>query len=168
MKVKRNQKNLFTEIESIITTKSVVTSNKQEEFNRGRLEKRLTYVYKPSKKLKEVWTGVRAVVFIKRTRVVRNKRTNTLSYYISSLNQSARQFSKGIRHHWGIENRLHYVKDVSFKEDYSKIKLGEAPGILSLIRNLVINVARINGENRIKKFIRQCNGDIDKIIEYLE
>jgi len=80
----------------------------------------------------------------------------------------AKEFARGIRHHWGIENRLHYVKDVTFKEDESKIRQGQAPGIFSLIRNLVLNIARLQGENRIKRFLRRNAGNIELIHSYLE
>jgi predicted transposase YbfD/YdcC len=81
---------------------------------------------------------------------------------------SAKKFADGIRNHWGIENRLHYVKDVVFKEDHSKIKGGRAPAIYSLIRNMVINIARLNNGNQITKFMRRYSGDIKSIMKFLE
>lgn len=98
-----------------------------------------------------------ALLYVKRERTIKKRKAISHSYYLSSISTKAKEFAKGIRHHWGIENRLHYVKDVTLKEDESRIRSGNAPAILSLIRNLVINIARIKGENRIKKHIRQCS-----------
>ena len=57
-----------------------------------------------------------------------------VAYYISSLVRSATDFAKGIRGHWGIENRLHWLKDVIFDEDHSTIRMGNAPANLSGVR----------------------------------
>ena len=105
------------------------------------------------------WTASRIIVYLKRERTVKKVTTITHSYYLSNIKESAKEFLNGIRSHWGIENRLHYVKDVSFKEDESKIRSGNAPAVISLIRNLVLNIARLNGQNSIKKFMRQCPGN---------
>ncbi|MBK8845650.1 MAG: transposase [Bacteroidetes bacterium] len=82
------------------------------------------------------------------------------SLYLGSIILHAKQYAHGIRAHWGIENSLHYLKDVTFKEDGSKINSGNAPEIMSLVTNLVINVFRINFETTIKKAIRQNAGKI--------
>lgn len=149
-------------------TGKLLNSCTRKEYNRGRNEKRTVKLYKASQAIKESWPGAKTIVYLRRERKTEREITITDSYYLSSLKANAREFLIGIRHHWGIENRLHYVKDVSFKEDGSKIRSGNAPGILSLIRNLVINIARLNGENRIKKFMRQCAGNINLINSLLE
>ena len=56
-----------------------------------------------------------------------------------------------IRSHWKIENSLHYVKDVSFEEDASRIRIGQAPLVTTLLRSLAINVMNINKIPNIKK-----------------
>ena len=140
----------------------------KKEINRGREEKRITKTYQVSKTIYEDWLGAKTIIHLKRERKTKKEITITHSYYLSSLTVNAKEFAEGIRRHWGIENRLHYVKDVSFKEDASKIRSGHAPAVLSLIRNLVLNVARLRGENRIKKFIRQSTGKVKLITSYLE
>ncbi|MFN6483435.1 MULTISPECIES: ISAs1 family transposase [unclassified Nostoc] len=57
-----------------------------------------------------------------------------IACYISSLICTAQEFAQGIRGHWGIENRLHWVKDVVLNEDRSTIHLGNAPANLSVLR----------------------------------
>lgn len=168
VKVKRNQKMLLQEAERIRSSGKSLDSVAIAEKNRGRKENRKTKTYKVNDFIKKNWPSAKTIVFVMRKRRVKGRTTITNSYYISSLSAKAKEFAKGIRHHWGIENRLHYVKDVTLKEDESKIKNGNAPGILSLIRNLVINIARINNENRIKKFMRLCAGNVSLIISFLE
>lgn len=168
VKVKANQVNLLKKLLQIREFKNAVDSFTQKEFNRGRKEKRTVKTYALCENITSEWSGSRVLVYLRRERITKKGITMTDSYYLSSLNESAKEFFNGIRHHWGIENRLHYVKDVSFKEDESKIRMGNSPAIFSLIRNLIINVARLNGENRIKKFMRQCSGNINLITSFLE
>lgn len=64
-------------------------------------------------------------------------------------------FAVGIRGHWGIENRLHYVKDVVFFEDSSPITNINAATNLSILTTIVINLLRYNGYCSMTKAIRQ-------------
>lgn len=168
VKVKRNQPHLLRQMENIKSETTPWDSYTKTEKNRGRTEKRTVEIYKINKFIEENWPGARSVVYLKRERTRKKITAITHSYYLSSLKAGAFEFAKGIRNHWGIENRLHYVKDVTLNEDKSKIRTENAPEIISLIRNLIINIARINGENRIKKFMRHCSGNIPLILNYLE
>jgi predicted transposase YbfD/YdcC len=86
-----------------------------------------------------------------------------IAYYISSLSLNAAQFAQGIRGHWGIENRLHWIKDVVFEEDTSKIRLGNAPANLSMIRNLAIAILRYNGYSSITRAVRMIGHNLERI-----
>jgi hypothetical protein len=59
------------------------------------------------------------------------------------------------RNHWSIENRLHYVRDVTFEEDASRIRSRNAPRVMAALRNLVISLLRLAGINSIPKALRQ-------------
>ena len=168
VKVKQNQRGLYNAIHQIRQGTKALDNFITKEKNRGRKEKRTIKTYKVSEYIRKNWRGAKTVVHIVRERKTKKGKAITHSYYISSLSERAKEFAKGIRNHWGIENRLHYVKDVTLKEDESKIKSGNAPEILSLVRNLTINIARMNGENRIRKFTRQCAGNIMLIASLLE
>ena len=58
-------------------------------------------------------------------------------------------YMEGIRAHWGIENGLHYVKDVTMGEDRSRIRTGSAPQVLSTIKSIALNVLRTNGYKNV-------------------
>ena len=73
-----------------------------------------------------------------------NKTTKETRYYVSNVISNAKEFSYIIRSHWKIENSLHYVKDVAFLEDFSRMRLGQIPEVASLMRSLSINILNIN------------------------
>ena len=72
-------------------------------------------------------------------------------YYISSLQATAESFAKGIRGHWGIENLVHWVKAVVMGEDPAPFAAFNAATNWSIIRNMVINIARHNGYHSLTK-----------------
>lgn len=111
-----------------------------KETNKGRNEIRKVEIYNNLNNInKEDWVWIKTL--IKVFRKVEHKwitRKET-SYYISSVwceQMNAKEFNYWIRSHWGIENTLHYSKDVTFREDYSKIITKNAPQNMSLIRNM--------------------------------
>jgi predicted transposase YbfD/YdcC len=77
-------------------------------------------------------------------------------------------YNYGIRSHWAIENSLHYVKDVTFGEDASLIRTGNAPTNFSIIRNISINLLRRLNYSTLKQAIRHVGGDIYAIGKLLE
>ncbi len=88
------------------------------------------------------------------------------NYYISSLVTSALQFAQAIRSHWGIENRLHWVKDVIFGEDAAPFINHNAATNWSLIRTITINIARVSGYDSLTKAERFLAHDVDKLFPF--
>lgn len=99
---------------------------------------------------------------IKRKIKTKTKRTTETAYFISSLppTTDAKIFYEGIRSHWQIENGLHYVKDVTFREDRSKIRTGNSPQNKSLIIDIIINIFRENNYTNMAQAIRLVGNDI--------
>ncbi len=77
-------------------------------------------------------------------------------------------FAQKIRQHWGIENRLHWVKDVIFGEDTAPFTNHNAATNWSIIRNIAINLARKGGYDSLTKAERFLAHDIDKLFLLLE
>jgi predicted transposase YbfD/YdcC len=99
---------------------------------------------------------------VRREAITKIKRTKETAYFISSLpaTTKAKLFYEGIRSHWRIENGLHYVKDVTFKEDRSRIRTGNSPENKSLIIDIVINIFRKNNYTNMAQAIRLVGNDI--------
>ena len=104
------------------------------------------------------WPHMAQVCRIERI-VVRGSETSTdISYAVTSLSPhraTARRLLKLSREHWGIENRLHWVRDVTFDEDRCQVRAGSAPQVLSTIRNTVIGLLRIAGNSNIAAALRR-------------
>ena len=71
-----------------------------------------------------------------------NRVTVESRYCISSLASDARRLLQATRSHWGIKNRVHWVLDLSFREDESRVRTGNAPQNLSIVRHIALNLLR--------------------------
>ncbi len=103
------------------------------------------------------WPGVKQVCRVVRTITRREETTTEIEYAISSVNREqadASQLLSWWRGHWGIENRLHWIRDESFGEDRSRVRTGHAPQILASVRNAVINWLRAAKVNQITAELR--------------
>ena len=81
-------------------------------------------------------------------RTVDDKTTREVRYYISSLAPDAQRLATSIRTHWRIENPLHWVLDVAFREDDCRIRTGHAPENFTLLRHLAVSA--LNQEKTAK------------------
>ena len=168
--VKNNQKKLLKKVKFLAEkAKNPISDNETKEKNRGRLEIRKVEVFENDFLLDlEELDFKQCKYIIKVNRKVKTKKNETEEnvYYISNLKASASEFNKGIRNHWLIES-MHWIKDVVFKEDNSLIKKGNAPQNLSILRDFVINILRLNGLNDITHSIRMIGDDIKLLINLL-
>lgn len=112
------------------------------EDGHGRHEERyVTVVYEPTG-LPEGWPDVAAVVQVNREREVGGERAVTSHYYIASHDGTAADFARWVRGHWDIENGLHWVLDVVFREDRSRIRAANAGANLALVRRVAVALLR--------------------------
>ncbi|GFE69021.1 hypothetical protein CFPU101_16310 [Chroococcus sp. FPU101] len=97
------------------------------------------------------WQKAQTIIKVERERKLRHKIERETCYYISDLSESATQFAQRIRHYWGVENCVHYVRDVTFGEDSSRTRTGVLPNLWAITRNLAINLYREAGFTNIVK-----------------
>jgi len=91
-----------------------------------------------------------------------NEIRSELSYGISSLSPEEARPARLLelnRNHWSIENKVHWVRDVTFDEDRSRIRRNGGPQVMATLRNLAISVLRMAGVRFIAKGLRHCSWD---------
>lgn len=151
VKLKRNQLKLYRVIEQIIQSTVFIDQFNEVQRTRGRNERRLVSLYSSNDLIPEDWPELKRIVHVERIFSSKNGYHHTHSYYISSLlSNDAKLFASGIRGHWAIENKLHWIKDVILKEDTTKHKKGNAAKNMSVLRNIAINVFRKNEYASVK------------------
>lgn len=88
------------------------------------------------------WPDARAVVQVNREREVNGTNVATTHYYVTSHRGPAKELGDFVRGHWGIENGLHWVLDVVFREDDSRVRAGHAGANLAMIRKVAVSLLR--------------------------
>lgn len=166
--VKDNQPKLHRHIQRIASTCKPASRYTAIEKIRDRFTRRTVEVFHDLNGIDPSWVGIKSLIRVERTGTRGSKPYHEIVCYISSLISTAQEFAQGIRGHWGIENRLHWVKDVVLKEDDSKIRLGNAPANLSILRAIAINILRRNGHTSITIAQRFLSNDIDKLLTLVE
>jgi len=112
------------------------------EDGHGRHEERYVTVIHDPQGLPAGWTDATAVVQVNREREVNGTNVTTTHYYVSSHRGSAKELGGVARGHWGIENGLHWVLDVVFREDDSRVRTGHAGANLAMIRKVAVSLLR--------------------------
>lgn len=158
--LKGNQGNLYGDVRLFFEDamengfgESGYDSSRTVEKDHGRIETREYYITSDIEWLfgKESWKGLRSIGMVKSQREIGDKVGTEIRYYITSLRADAEQFGIAVRGHWGIENSVHWVLDVVFREDDCRIRKGYASENLSVIRRIALNL--LGQEKSIKKGI---------------
>jgi predicted transposase YbfD/YdcC len=147
--VKDNQPNLRAAVEAVFDRACEADfagvrsdGHESDDDAHGRHEERyVTVVYDPTG-LPPDCPDVAAVVLVNREREVAGERTTTSHYYLTSHAGKAAEFAAWIRGHWDIENGLHWVLDVVFREDRSRIRREHAGANLAMIRRVAVSLLR--------------------------
>jgi predicted transposase YbfD/YdcC len=156
--VKKNQPSLYEQVEKIF--KQAIKTNgaslkmislSTKEINRGREETRnylmisdISMSIDPFQK----WQNLTSIGMVESVRVVNDKISVETRYFISSLENGIEKLAGAIRGHWSVENSLHWILDVTFREDHSRIRKDNAPANFAVLRHIAVNII---GQNKSRK-----------------
>jgi len=147
--VKGNQPNLEKAVEAVFERADAAAHqgvrfdhDTTVEEGHGRQEERSVCVIYEPKGLPEEWPDVAAVVSVLRDRLVNGKATTTVHYYLTSYAGTAKEIAELIRGHWEIENGLHWILDVAFREDESRTRDFNAGANLALLRRVAVSLLK--------------------------
>lgn len=163
----KTKKKLLERIQFTVEHFDPVDTHVDQHFDRNRIETRTVRVYEPFRI--DNWPGLMRVISVYREvgfKGTTKTRTET-AFFISSHAKDAAYFQRAIRGHWSIENTLHYVKDVTFGEDASKIRSGHAPVNFSVLRSVAMTLFRRAGYSNMKQAIRRLGFKIDMLYQLL-
>lgn len=163
--VKPNQKSLHAQL-ARLPWAQIPIAYQSKDRGHGRRE---TRTLKKTAVADAVGPGGKGLLFpyaqqairITRTRTVRSggktKRSTETAYAVTSLtaiNATGEQLARAVRGHWSVENRLHYVRDVTWDEDRCQIRTGNGPQVMASLRNLAISILRLTGQTNIAAGLR--------------
>lgn len=179
--LKENQGQLYREVTD--TFKSGLGSafeGLQHDFyqtvgkGHGRIETRQCWVVSEPEVLeylneKGAWAGLSSVAMVRSKRVVGDEESVESRYYLSSLQGEARQLLEATRTHWEIENCVHWVLDIAFNEDDSRVRQGHAPQNLAVVRHLALNLLKMEQTSKggVKARRKRAGWDEDYLLKVL-
>ena len=122
------------------------SSHQTTDAEHGRVEVRRCWACPGTAQITSAdrWTGIRSVALSESERTLKGVTTTEQRYFISSLPPTARRVMQAARAHWGIENGLHWVLDVTFREDASRLRQDNAPQNMATLRHIALNILKRN------------------------
>ena len=159
--LKENHPNLHAEVEGIFeavrkdpNADSSISTQESVESNHGRIETRRVWSVEAPDWLIgfDQWRDLQSLILVQATREIKDQSTTELRYYLSSSRPDAERAAQAVRSHWGIENSLHWVLDVAFREDDSRVRIGNAAENLALVRKITHNL--LQQEKTLKRGIK--------------
>jgi predicted transposase YbfD/YdcC len=140
-----------------------------DRCRRGRQEHRCVEVFDTAEQLDAPWQELIACVarvsrltYVKDTRSGLWPTREEVGYYACQVHRGAESLAHAIRAHWGIENRAHYVRDVTLGEDASRIR--NRPGVMARLRSLALNILRANGVRNVSQALYANALSLDRLL----
>jgi predicted transposase YbfD/YdcC len=160
--LKGNQESLADEIYNYFSQAEAIQFEgvdhvyyKFEEKNRGRDEVREIWITNDVQWLPMLgdWKCLRSIMMVKTKRLVKGKLETDTRYYICSLPADSKILKDAARRHWAIENTCHWVLDVTYQEDQSRVRKGNGAENLSRLKRLTLNMLQQDKTRQAKKVL---------------
>jgi predicted transposase YbfD/YdcC len=176
--VKENQGHLFEDLHYIFEVdkhydfkdapyRYAKTVNK----NHGRIEIRQCWAISDPEYLSSIrdikrWPGLKSLIRIESERKIGETTEKQVCYFISSLENDAKKILYAKRSHWGVENSLHWVLDIAFNEDHSRVRKDNAPQNFAIIRHMALNLLKMEQSLKVGIKVKRlrCGWDTDYLL----
>lgn len=174
MALKDNQPILKDLVESIFRNVAPLSASATEEKGHGREEKRKCSVLDTrlleQEGMYEQWPGLNRIIMMERDRLYNGVKSRETIYYLSSEEvDDASYFASRIRDHWGIENKLHWHLDVTFKEDQCRVRTKNGAVNLSIIRKFVMELLKSQTDKlSLKRRRKKCMRNLDYLAKVMK
>nr|WP_293209148.1 MULTISPECIES: ISAs1 family transposase [unclassified Microcoleus] len=140
------------------------------ESGHGRTERRTVELWQTLESLTDAnqWAGLTSIIRVTSYRHLHKGQFLMIQkpqvrYYISSWNETVEQFARRIRDYWHVENKVHYVRDVTQGEDASRIRVQPLPNLFALARNLALNLYRDQGFDNMAQAQRLASFGLEQL-----
>ena len=150
--VKENQGNLYETIHGLFDDSSEMAYvdcdyHKTVEKGHGRIEIRECWITSDPDYLQYItelsaWKDLKSIVMVKSERRVGEESSTQCRYFISSLDSDAELALHAARTHWGIENKVHWVLDIAFREDDCRVRKGNGAQNFAVLRHIALNLLK--------------------------
>ncbi len=172
LSLKKNQKSLHEQVsEYMLKQKESLLKDEWIDFGSGRIESRCAYICERLELLDDLasWPAIKAVVMLEASREKDGKVQQQTRFYLSSLTADAPTFNRLVRNHWGIENNLHWMLDVVFREDQSRTRKGNAPENLATVRKTALQLLnQATDKESIKSRRKMAGWDDNYLLNLLQ
>lgn len=167
--LKANQNKLWLQAQQLTETTAPLSETTHQEQTHGRLTQRCVRVYRAPTDLAKRWQdcGITRIIWVKRAGIREGQPFIQEHFYLSNWDLDASAFLAVIRHHWQIENGLHWVKDVTLTEDNPPRRGGFAPISWAVFNSFLITLIRRLGCRTIPDGMRELANQVHDVFRLL-
>lgn len=169
--LKNNQSTIYEQVSQRMNRiKAGLVWDEELDFGSGRLETRRCYVETNLNLYDglQAWSHLKSIIMIEAIRDIDGQCSQQTRFYLSDLALSAKAFNQHIRHHWAIENNLHWSLDVVFREDQQRIRVENGAENFTTVRKLALQLLnRMQDKESIKSRRKLAGWDNEYLLKVL-
>ena len=165
--LKSNRAETYGAVQTLTQTQVPLASAAEQDNSHGRSVHRQVQVFAPTSKLQAKYPNLASIGVVNRTGIRAQQPFCETVYYLSSRPWSASELLNATRQHWQIENGLHWVKDVTFREDDPVRRGGHAPVNWAVLNTFCITLARRQGWRTVPQALRAWANQLHHVFHFL-